>query len=166
MPVPVYTHGDCGELRGAAPGASWAPWERRLWLELASCLRSDVVGGIAASLPLVDAACRFAVIVAAGASRAAAAAPARAEAAGAGSPRDSACSWRRVLLMSSSDAICRWSEAIVACSAVGGGRGAAGQGGCPPYPPWNESGCAQPPPRCWLRVVRPRERVLAPHQGT
>ena len=121
--MPVYTHGDCGELRGAAPGASWAPWERRLWLELASCLRSDVVGGIAASLPLVDAACRFAVIVAAGASRAAAAAPARAEAAGAGSPRDSACSWRRVLLMSSSDAICRWSEAIVACSAVGGGGG-------------------------------------------
>ena len=135
MPVPIHTHGDCGGVGGAVPGASWAPWERRLWLEPASCQRVDAVGGVAAALPFVDAAFRFVVVVAAGAAWAAAAAPARAEAAGAGSPRDSASSRRRVLLMSSRDAICRWSQAIMACSAVGGGGGGSWAGRLPPLPP-------------------------------
>ena len=152
--MPVHTHGDRGGVGGAAPGAPWAPWEHRLWLEPASCQRSDVIGAVAAALPLVEAACRFVVVLAAGAARAAAAAPARAETAGAGSPRDSARSRRRVLMMSSRDAICRWSEAIVACSAVGGGRGAAGQGGCPPYPP--------PPPGARAAA---RRRPLAVSRG-
>ena len=105
-----------------------------MWLEPASCQRVDVVGGVAAVLPFADAAFRFVVVVAAGAAWAAAAAPARAEAAGAGSPRDSASSRRRVLMMSSRDAICRWSDAIKACSAVGGaGGGWAGR--LPPLPP-------------------------------
>ena len=134
MPVPVHTHGDCGGFGGAAPSASWAPWERRLWLEPASCQRVDVVGGVAAVLPFVDAAFRFVVVVAAAADLGAAAAPARAEAAGAGSPRDSASSRRRVLMMSSRDAICRCSDAIMACSSVGGARG-GWAGRLPPLPP-------------------------------
>ena len=88
--------GTGGGVGGAAPGASWAPGERRLWLEPASCQRVDVLGGVAAVLPFVDAAFRFVVIVAAGAAWAAAAASARAEAVGAGSPRDCASSQRRV----------------------------------------------------------------------
>ena len=123
MPVPVHTHGD-----------SWAPWERRLWLEPASCQRVDV-----------DAAFRFVVVVAAGAAWAAAAAPARAEAAGAGSPRHSASSRRRVLMMSSRDAICRWSEAIMACSAVGGGGGWLGRA-VAPLTPLGARAAAPPPP--------------------
>ena len=82
---------------------------------------------------VVNAAFRF-VVVAAGAAWAAAAAPVRAEAAGAGSPRDSASSRRRVLITPSRDVIWRWSEAIIACSAVGGaGGGWAGR--LPPLPP-------------------------------
>ena len=133
--------GTWGGVGGAAPGASWAPWERRLWLEPVSCQPVDVLGGVAAVLPfvasawgVVDAAFRFVVVVAAGAAWAAAAVSVRAEAAGAGSPRDSARSRRRVLITPSRDAICGWSEAIMACSAVGGaGGGWAGR--LPPLPP-------------------------------
>ena len=78
-----------GGVGGAAPGASWAPWERRLWLEPASCQSVDVLGGVAAVLPfvaaawgVVNAAFRFVVVVAAGAAWAAAAASVRAEARG------------------------------------------------------------------------------------
>ena len=135
MLVPIHTHGDRGGgVGGAASGASWAPWERRLWVEPASCQRVDVLGGVAAVLPFVNAAFRFVVVVAAGTAWAAAAASARAEAASAGSPRDSASSRRRVLIMSSRDAICRWSEAIMACSAVGG-AGGGWEGRLPPLPP-------------------------------
>ena len=130
MPAPLHTHGDWGGDGGAAPGASGAPLERRLWLEPASCQPVDAVGGAVAALPFVDAAWgvddaafRFVVVVAAGAAWAAAAAAGRAEGAGAGSPRDSASSRPRVLMTPSRDAICRWSEAIIACSAVGGAGG-------------------------------------------
>ena len=67
------------------------------------------------------------VVVAAGA---AAAAPGRV---GAGWPRDSAYSRRRVLITPSRDAIWRSSEAIIACSAVGGGGGWTGS--LPPLRP-------------------------------
>ena len=130
----------------------------------------DVLGGVAAVLPfvaaawgVVDAAFRFVVVVAAGAACAAAAASVRAEAAGAGLPRDSASSRRRVLITPSRDAICCWSEAIMACSAVGGaGGGWAGR--LPPLAPLE---------RERLRVAAPSlvaaggtpARVPAPHQG-
>ena len=139
MPVPVHTHGDWGGVRGPAPGASWVPWERRLWLEPASCQRVDTLGGVAAVLLFVDAAFRFVVVVAAGAAWATAAASARTEAAGAGSPRDCASSRRRVLIMSSRGAICCWSEAIMACSAVGG-AGGGWTGRLPPLPPLEREG--------------------------
>ena len=130
-----------GRVWGAAPGFSWAPLERRLCPEPTSCQPVDVLGGVAAVLPfvaaargVVDAAFWFVVVVAAGAAWGAVAVPVRAEAAGAGSPRDSISSRRRVLIAPSRDGICRWSEAIIACSAVGGaGGGWAGR--LPPLRP-------------------------------
>ena len=74
---------------------------------------------------VVDAALRFAAVVV-GVAWAAVAAPVRAAAAGAGSPRDSASSRRRMLITPSRDVIWRWSKAIITCSAVWGGRGRLG----------------------------------------
>ena len=112
-------------------GCGWSPRaasRRASWtLRLPSCRSLLPRGGG------VDAAFRFVVVVA-GAAWATVAAPVRAEAAGAGSPRDSASSRRRLLMTPSRDVIWRWSEAIIACSAVGGaGGGWAGR--LPPLPP-------------------------------
>ena len=90
-------------------------------LGAAAALPAAVAAGVVnAALHLAD--------VSAGAAWAAVAALARV---GAGSPRDSASSRRRVLITPSRDAIWRWSDAIMACSAVEG----AGGGWAGPRPP-------------------------------
>ena len=132
----VHTHGDWGGDGGAAPDASWAPLERGLWLDPASCQLAGALGAAAAVLPLAagagsaDAALGFAGAVV-DASWAAVAASVRA---GAGSPRVSASSRRRVLITPSRDAIWRWSKAIMVCSAVGG-VGGGWASWLPPLPP-------------------------------
>ena len=120
---------------GAAPCVVLAPLERRLWLCPASCQVVAALDVAAAALPaaaagVVVAALRFAAAVV-DAAGAAVAAPGRV---GAGSPRDSASLRQRVLITPSRDAIWRWSEAIIACSAVGGGGG-GWAGSLPPLRP-------------------------------
>ena len=88
-------------------------------------------GGSAVAVLVVVAALAFAAVV----GDAAGAAAAAMGFVGASSPRDSANPLR--------EAILRWSEAIIACSAVGGGR-AVGRIHLPPCAPWNGSDCVPP----------------------
>ena len=122
---------------------AWTSWGRRVPPPApASCQPGDtrVVGAAFLRLPLVLAA--HAAVVAG-------------DWAGAGSPRDSASSWRRVLITPLRDAIWRGSDAIIVCLALGGWGGAAGQAHRPHFIPWSGSGCA-PPPRRWLRADCPQ----------
>ena len=127
--MPLHTHWDGGaggEPRGAAAACfALAFLERRLWFCPASChvvaaLDVEAAALSTAAVAVVVAALDFAAAVV----DAAGAAVAALGRVGAGSPRDSATSRRRVLITPSRDAIWRWSEAIIACSAVWGGGGA------------------------------------------
>ena len=134
-----------GEPRGGAAAClTWAFLERRLWLCPASCqvvaaLDVEAAALLAAAVAGVVVALAFAAAVV-DAAGAAAAAPGRV---GAGSPRDSASSRRRVLITPSRDAIWRWSEAIIACSAVGGGGG-LGISTAPLVPPGTGAAARRP----------------------
>ena len=72
--------------------------------------------------------------------------PPRSRDAGAGSPCDSASSRQRVSIKPLRDAMCCYSEAIIAYSAVGGGGGGR-RDHRPPYGPWSETGCVPSPRR-------------------
>ena len=129
LPFPVHTHGDRGVVgEGGRWGEAvacchWAFLGRRLGTLPASCqlgAARDV--GAAFLLAVAVFVIVVAFVVAAGA-----AAVAR-DQAGAGSPRDSTSSQQRVLITPFRDAIWRCSDAIIACSAVGGGGGGGGGG--------------------------------------
>ena len=112
-----------GGGRGTAAACfAWAFLERRLWFCPASCQGVAALDVEAAALS----AAAFLVVVAAlafatGVVDVAGAAAVALGRVGAGSPRDSASSRRKVLITPSRDAIWRCSEAIIACSTRGGG---------------------------------------------
>ena len=145
-----------GEPRGAAaPCFAEAFLERRLWLcpasrQVVAALDVEAVTLSAVVVVVTVAGLAFA---AAGVDAAGAAAAVLGRA-GAGSPRDSASSRRRVLITPLRSGIWRW-------SAVGGGGGGVGWIQRPPYARWNGSGCV-PPHRRRSRVVHPREKEPAP----
>ena len=135
VPVPFHTHGDGGGAEGelwGAPAAccAWAFLGRRLGSRPASCQVGAARDVGATTLLAVAVLVGFEVLVVVVVVAAGAAAVAR-DRVGAGSRRDSASSRWRVLITPSRDAIWRWSEAIIACSAVGGG----GSGWAGPPPP-------------------------------